>query len=104
MSKCFQNVDANVRVQVQDQKYPDWPASDLESYAHNLTRDSVKLLDDVLRRPTAWAGIALDSKQRILGDIQDDVDNITSSLIKYSNSETHDYPSEHNSKNGIYLN
>ncbi|XP_059081671.1 adhesion G protein-coupled receptor L2-like isoform X2 [Tigriopus californicus] len=64
---------------------------DPEAYADSFTEQGVNLLDDVLRRQTVWLGLEDKQKRQSLTTIQDNLDEITQSIMKYSKSKHHLY-------------
>jgi hypothetical protein len=69
-----------------------------ESYADAFTSESINLLDDLLRRPVPWLGIAQQEKMMKLGEIQTRIDEISHTLVTYSESAEHEYTSAYNSE------
>ena len=53
----------------------------------------MNLIDDLLGRPIAWLGIEEPEKKTRLSEIQSRMDNISHSLVQYSDSEEHEYNS-----------
>lgn len=51
----------------------------------------MRLIDDILGQPVAWLGIEEAEKKTKLSEIQNQLDNITDSLVQYSESGKHEY-------------
>ena len=59
-----------------------------------ISGESVSLIDDLLGQPVAWLGIEEAEKKTKLTEIQTQLDNITDSLLQYSESGQHEYYEE----------
>ncbi len=79
----------------QNERLPD--QDEPESYAEAFTGETINLMDDLLRRPLPWLGIAPQDKMQKLGEIQTRVDEISHSLISFTTAEEQEYRSTNDS-------
>ena len=67
---------------------------DKTKYADNYTRQSTTLMNDVMKRPTTWMGIPtypINRKHIELTRMQDNIDGITKSLVKFAENDEFNY-------------
>ena len=80
----------------QGQRLPN--EGDPNGYADKFTVEGIKLLDETLRRTSPWLGIKPTEKRATLTKIQNNVDDITSSLMGVSTEDEHDFVSPYERK------